>query len=463
MRPSAPPYLADFDSASAMLRATTNMLSGQDYPTLGQPPVLTPLVRSVNLLPRSAREQFYALGGAMEGQAPSKLSEVSADAIANWATSRYPQREYQAVMIGSSNGALVHLAAALDTPWLPQTCLIPVRRLGADPDDPKAAMEFGRQNGPSLLDANPEWQLHHMHDANQDRLMVRHMDYFRVKRLSLGRAYERFLSNRLQKGGTIILVDCQRKWPTTRIHERHFFQHGALGGATEDEFLHGSERVAEYLDRYGANVRQWDSPEATDKSPEAEWGFENALREDVLRFAAKHGFKVKRLAFYEPEHLSPVVADFYREWYRRRGLKSNRLVVESFIAMEPYWALRTGSVPFWMKFNMDPSADCVEKYLDNREPFDDINLMLFNNGVEATGFAPIERWKQVLAKARRRGRFLGVRKDLHPRDFGALARYHSEMKKLAPRYPMPGPLPLKRFTDFLNSSDRSYAVQFVSE
>ncbi|MDQ2077196.1 hypothetical protein [Marinimicrobium sp. ABcell2] len=463
MRPSAPSYLADFDSASAMLRATSNILNGKDFPTLGQPPALTPLVRSVNLLPRSAREQIYALGGAFEGQWPTKLHTISAEAVAEWAAARYPQRPYQAVMVGSSNGALVHLAAALDLPWLPQTSMIPVRHFATDPDDPKSAMEFGKRFGPALLDANPEWQLHHMHDANQDRLMVRHMDYFRVKRLNLGRAYERFLTSRLPEGGTIILVDCQRKWPTTRINEHHVFQHGALGGATEHEFMEGSERVEEYLHRYDSDVRRWDGPEPNDESPEAEWGFEQALREDVLRFAAKHGYKVKRLSFYEPEHTSPLVADFYRDWYRLRGLKANRLLVESFISMEPYWALRTGSVPFWMKFNMEPSVECVEKYLDNSEPFDEINLMLFNNGVEAAGFPQIDRWKKVLERARRRGRFIGVRPDLHPRDFGALARYHTDMKKLAPRYPIPGPLPLKRFTDFMQRSDREYAVKLEDE
>jgi hypothetical protein len=50
-------------------------------------------------------------------------------------------------------------------------------------------------------------------------------------------------------------------------------------------------------------------------------------------------------------------ADLYRQWYEERGLPTNRLLVESFILIEPWWALRTGSVAFWMVFNMEPSAD----------------------------------------------------------------------------------------------------------
>jgi hypothetical protein len=461
MKSSAQSYIANFDSASAMLRAASNYLNGRDFPAIGQSRLMEPLAQSVNLLPQRAREQIFALGGLAEAVSPNKLDRIDSEHIASWMTSLYPQRHFPAVMIGSSNGAAVHLCAALGIPWLPQTFLIPVRQLGVDPDEPKQAMEKGRKYGPKLLAANPELQLHHMHDANQDRLMVSYMDYYRVKRRSLGAAYERFLTDRLMPGGTILIIECERKWPTTRIGDRHVFQHGALGGATEKEFLEGSERVEEYLERYGSHVRRWDSPEPNEESPEAEWGFEPALRDDIERFAENHGFAVKRLVFYEPEHLSPVVADFYREWYAERGLKANRLLVESFILLEPFWALRTGSVPFWMKFNMEPSADCIEKYLDERPPFDEIYLMLFMHGVEAVGLPPIDRWRGVLTRARRRGRFIGVREDLYPRDFGALARYYQEIKTIPSRYPLPGPLPLDRFAEFLARSDGSYAVRLI--
>lgn len=462
MQPGTPSYIADFDSTSAMLRATSNYLCGRDFPTLGKPPafVMHAFAESVNLLPRSAREQVYALGGAMEGSNPTKLNQINAEGMAQWAAARYPQRPYQAVMIGSSNGALVHLASAFDMPWLPQTALFPVRRFDGDSDQPKPALEFGRRYGPELLRANPDLKLHHMHDGNQDRLMVKYMEYFRVKRLSLGPAYERFLRSRLTPGGTIIIVNCERRWPTTKLSERHVFQHGALGGATEKEFMQGSERVEEYLERYGSSVRRWDPPQPNGDSPEAEWGFEPALQDDILRFAAEQGYKVQRLSFYEPEDVSPLVADFYRDWYRLRGLRANRLLVESFIMMEPYWALRTGSVPFWMVFNMEPSATAIERYLDQRDAFDEINLMLFNHGVESVGFPQMERWRLLLKRARRKGRLIGVREDLYPRDFGSLARYHSDIKKLSPRYPIPGPLPLKRLRDFLERSDKTYAVRF---
>lgn len=144
----------------------------------------------------------------------------------------YPRRRYPAVFVGSSNGAMIHLAALIGAPWLPQTLLIPVRRRGGGPDQPAEALRLHRDAGQALLRANPDLELHHMHDANQGRLMVAGMSYFRIKWRQLPHAYARFLHDRLAPGGTVVTVECGLQWPTTRIGERYLFQHGALGGAT---------------------------------------------------------------------------------------------------------------------------------------------------------------------------------------------------------------------------------------
>jgi hypothetical protein len=179
-------------------------------------------------------------------------------------------------------------------PWVPQTVFLPVDQK-VHPDDPTTAMEKGIEPGRDLLEANPDWQLDHTHDANQDRLMVRALTYFRVKRRALGERYEQFIVDRLPPGGTLLVMECTRSWNTTRIGDRHVFQHGAVGGATEEEFHHGSERVEEYLERYDSPKRRWDGPHPDTVSPEAEWGFEESLREDVLRLARERDYRVRRI------------------------------------------------------------------------------------------------------------------------------------------------------------------------
>jgi hypothetical protein len=234
-----------------------------------------------------------------------------------------------------------------------------------------------------------------------------------------------------------------------------------LGGATPEEFLHGSERVGSYLTRYGSHRRRWDPPEPDGERPEAEWGFESILHEDVERFARERGYRLRRIIFEKPEDPSPLVADLYRRWYEERGLLANRLLVESFILIEPWWALRTGSVPFWMVFNMEPSAQALERYLECTKPYDRIHLMLFSHGVDSIGLAPIERWRSVLQRACKHGGFVGVDERRFPRDFAAFVRYHTDLKKIPSRYPMPGPLQLTQLQEFLGRAGDRYPVRWT--
>ncbi|WP_165986112.1 hypothetical protein [Streptomyces sp. YIM 98790] len=454
-----PAFLAGFDSATAMVRATSRFLAGRDFPALGFPPVLQPPATLVNTLPRRLREAVYILTGWAGTVPPRRLARLDAEALSGWAAAQYPRRRYPAVAIGSANGAVVHLCAALGMPWLPQTFLVPVR-WRVHPDEPAEALRAGLGPARTLLEANPDLRLHHMHDASQDRLMARTMAYFRVKRLRLGHSYERFLAERLESGGTVFVIDCERTWPTRTIGDRHVFQHGAVGGATEEEFHRGGPRVADYLRRYGSPHRRWEAPEPDGRSPEAEWGFEPALLDDIERAARERGHRVVRVRFPEPQDMSPLVADLYRWWYRLRGIPADRLLIESFIVMEPWWALRTGSTPFWTEFNTEPAFQAVNAYLDRAGPFGEIHLMLFNHGVDSVGVVPAGQWQALLARARVRGSWLGGEPEKYPLDFAQYARYHRAVQRIPARHPVPAPLPLSRFDAFLDEHGGRYRVRW---
>jgi hypothetical protein len=127
---------------------------------------------------------------------------------------------------------------------------------GPDPNEPQQDVKWAEKWIPAFLESNPDVQLHHMHDPNQDRLMIQRMTYFRVKRLWLGQAYGSFIQQYLEPGGTIFIVDCQLKWPAKKFGERHIFQFGALGGATPYEYHPGGKRVEEYLRRYKSHIKK---------------------------------------------------------------------------------------------------------------------------------------------------------------------------------------------------------------
>ena len=450
--------IARFDSASAMLQATARYLSGQDFAGLGILRFTKFLLPVVNTLPERLRQRLYRLGAWREGLPPHWLGQVRAEALSQWVVDQYPRRRYPAVMIGSSNGAIVHLCCALGIPWLPQTLLIPVRRASVHGDELRQIMEASKGPAQALLQANPDLQLHQMHDPNQDRLMSQEIAYFRVKRLRLGAVYERFLEESLLPGGTLLLVECQLPWPTSQVAERHVFQAGGLGGISAEEYLYGSERVEAFLQRAGSHRQRWEPAAPDAERPEAEWGFESTLRADVEQLAHRRGYRVRRICFHHPQDMSPFVADLYRWWYQQCGLPAQRLVGESFILLEPWWVLRTGSVPYWSFFAVQPAAANMEQYLASTDPYDYIHLMLFSHGIESIGIAPIERWRALLKHARHGRSFIGVDEEAFPRDFATFVQYHKDMQKIPDRYPLPEPLTLMQLDRFRQQAGHRYAV-----
>jgi hypothetical protein len=421
-------YIADFDSTSSMVYALGRCLAGRGFAGAGVAPSLPRLAGLVNKLPVSTREELYRLAGWWEAWRPERIAEVDAEAVSRWVVEQYPNRSYPGVFIGATHGGAMHLAAALGMPWLPQTFLLPVRRR-LDPDELIGDMEWGRGAAHQLMARNPDLAVFHMHDPVHDRLMVTRMAYFRIKRRRLGAIYREFMTRLVPPRQSIVIVDCRLRRQVTRLGPHYTYQVGGLGSTTPAEYLHGGPRVARFLEEQGAAVRSWTSPSPTEHAPEAEWGYLDELDDDIVAFAKERGHAVRRLIFEEPQDLSAVVADMYMAWLRRRGLPATRLIAENFALLAPLHVLRSGAVPFWLPFNTEPGDTALEHYLDARGPFDEIYLMLLSNGVNAIGLVPIERWKELLRRARREGRFLGVDEREFPRDFASFVRYYSELRK----------------------------------
>ncbi|MGW3729516.1 hypothetical protein [Streptomyces sp. NPDC000851] len=233
--------------------------------------------------------------------------------------------------------------------------------------------------------------------------------------------YRRFIQDRLAPGERVV-VDCTLRRPTTRVDDRYVFQFGALGDATPEEYRHGGPRVAELLARYGSPVRRWNPPAPDGESAEAEWGLHSGLLDDLATFTRQHGLDLDLLRFDTPQRLSPAVADLYRRWYADRGLPANRLLVESFLLLDPWLALRTGSAPYWAAFGTEMFRAGLEAYLDATDRYDEIRVLLFNHGTESIGLAGAEDWQRTAARARKIGVLTGTDASVYPRDFASLVR-----------------------------------------
>jgi hypothetical protein len=455
---ASPRGIARFDSATAQAHALALALNGSEVASLSGSPLLDRAMPLVNRLPRRAREWVYSIGGMSEGIAAGGARELDVAAIARWLAGLFPERRYPAAFIGSSNGALMHVAAAMGVPWLAQTFLCPVRQWAMDPDDPRRGLAAGRAVAAALSEAHPELSIHHMHDPNQDRLMLRMMSYFRLKLRRLPEAYRDFLARSLPRGATLYIDRCTLQWPVTRTGARSVFQFGAVGGATHDEYFRGGERVRHYFKRYRSKRLRWDPPEPDDSAPEAEWGFEPALAAELHALARERGWRVVEVSFADPEAMSFLAAEIYRDWYRALGIEPRRLVIDSFILMDPRATLRLRAIPFWSVFPVEPSLRNVERFLAQQPPFDEIDQMLFSHGTEGIGVAPLDDWRRIIGQARRRCSFLGVDERRYPRDFATFIRFQQALHRLAPRHEPPPPLAVERFDALLRERGPRFGI-----
>jgi hypothetical protein len=238
------------------------------------------------------------------------------------------------------------------------------------------------------------------------------------------------------------------------VGERAYFQFGCLGGVPEEEYHDSGARIADYLAREHSPRRRWEPPEPDAQRPEAEWGFEPALRVELESLAGLHGYRLRRLVTKEPQELSDFVADLHRWWYRRRGLSGQRLLVQSYVQWDPLWTQRLGAVPFWIRFNMQPSFDDLQRYLERVEAYDDIHVNLFSQGLWSPGVVPVHHWRNLVASAAStRGDVIGVDEDAYPLDTGSTMRYQPAFAALAPRHPLPAPLAVTEIDQFLRTTD----------
>jgi hypothetical protein len=222
MAVQSPPGIARFDSAAAMVQAIGSFLHGRDVASLSGSPLLDRAMPMVNHLPVRLSEWVYSIGGMTEAVNRARVRKLDFDRIADWIT-----------------GSLAR----------------------------------GRTVAETIERQQPKFAVHHMHDPNQDRLMLKTMSYFRLKYRALPDAYRDFLIEHLPRGSTIYIDGCTKRWPVIRIGQRSVFQFGAVGGLEADEYFQESDRIADYLARYHVKRKRWSPPEPNDRAPEAEWGF----------------------------------------------------------------------------------------------------------------------------------------------------------------------------------------------
>jgi Thiamine pyrophosphate enzyme, N-terminal TPP binding domain len=183
------------------------------------------------------------------------------------------------------------------------------------------------------------------------------------------------------------------------------------------------------------------------------------LAEDVAEAAAEQGLNTVRLRLRQPEDASPLIAGPFQDWYGRNGRPASRLLVSSFLLMDPLLAIRTGSVPYWALFGTQSSQDRLAGYLSRAHRYDDIRMTVFPHGTDSIGLASIGEWQAVLDYARQRGELVAIDPSCYPRHFRALTGFHRELIRL-PRAPALPPLSWEAAQQYLATHAPAFDVAF---
>ncbi|MBW6437263.1 hypothetical protein KZ829_26355 [Actinoplanes hulinensis] len=109
--------------------------------------------------------------------------------------------------------------------------------------------------------------------------------------------------------------------------------------------------------------------------------------------------------------------------------------------MNPWWTLRTGSVPYWALFPVRPSLDRLHRYLDGADTYDFMRLGLSCHGVESPGSVSAAEWRDLLGRASVKGAFAGVSPRRYPAGPGTSFEF-PRAAAIPQRHLLPEPLSL---------------------
>jgi len=412
-----------FDSGTRVVREVAEALSGEGRSILEcYPPGSRAFLWFLSLFPERFRIGGIEWGMSLSlGEPERKLDGFDIDSLFEWCISQYPRGagKYQAIVIGSPNGAVAHLAGLLRAPFLTTSFALAIRHPPIEADDIDAYASFGEALASLILErpgASSIEVIDH-YDPIHDRPLVKYVNFLRLKPLELPAVYQEFIRENLAPGGTIVLVDCAYLWPQYTVGERSYFQVGGLGEVSPEE----------YLERFGLDL-------PLEERRESEWGCPEGVAASVRGFARENGIDLLEIEYERPEDYSRLAYDAYLFC---AGVKEDELLIDSFNHQNPRTCIETGIPALWLPFNTRDTLAFARGFLQGRT-LSQIYLALVPSFARAPDTSSIGDWERLLA-SHGRLTLLGIDRRDYPADtlapFGfvkAMSRLREEERLLSP-------------------------------
>jgi hypothetical protein len=358
--PNTLQYVEPTDSSATIMRGVAAALNDEWMLPQSLSRLLVALTGPANRLPEKARLQLIDFFVRNLGVPQSLAAEVKAEGLAQWAVNLYGSDgpSYDTIVLGAPSGGIGHLAALLGAPFLSEHFVTRFRYRG-DPDDVTGYMAYGTTLARTILDNNSDLLIVNHYDPIHDRFMVPHVNYLRMKLLTLPAPYQEFIARRLRPGGTILFADCRYPWGQYRVSRRHNFQVGGLGGLADADYIQGSPEVGQYLAETKGGHRE-NSPSPRQSwavqlpwlpQRESEWGSLQVFRRAVETFSSESGYRFLALNGSHPTDFSRIAFYASHQAIRDMDQEPSGVLVDSFTLTSPTGALQAGLLPLWLPFN----------------------------------------------------------------------------------------------------------------
>jgi hypothetical protein len=421
-----------FDSGTRVVREVAEALNSPGRGILECYPGGSWLfLAAISLLPENARISAMSWGMRLGvGHPAQRADDVRLDALATWCVRQYSgtNEKYPAILLGAPNGAVAHLAALLRVPFLTTSFCLTFRHPTTAAEDVTTQIQGAARLAATIADANPcgGYEIICHVDPIHDRPLVRFVHFVRVKLHEIPDCYLEFISARLAPGGTVILIDCDYRWPQYVLAERQYVQVGGLGAIRPEDY-----------------AEQWPVDLPIEDRRESEWGCPEPFAEDVSRVADGLDLDLVILRYNHPASYSLLA---HKAFSACPGARADLLLIDSFNHFSPQTNTATGIPPLWLPFNTTDGIDVASTVIARAKPRR-VFLIPLPSFAESPDTVPLDRWSALLDPPSAI-ELLGTTPKWYPADPLAPYRLHRDLKDLRRRFALEVPLQME-LDDFL--------------
>lgn len=391
-----------------------------------------------SLIPRAGMlARRHAIEQAMKSMAVTEdeALEWNPARVLRWFVSLIPQKKFQAAIIAPPVGPAAALCRLLNAPLLPINYRFPVKKaLLVDPEETKAHRDLAEKCANRFLGGADGVDIVCEHDPIHNRPRTRHTNLLRFRLLEMPKLYTDFLSGGLQPGAPIVLIEVRAGWrqykgATPRFH----FQIGSPGGISDDEYLRGSKRIAEFLEKYmKAEKSHYRMAIPHEVLPESGSGLLPTLRTSVYSVGTYLQRPVLHIICDDLFALSRLTAALFLRASRKEGKRPANLLLHSGAFVHPMPCFESNTLPLWLPDASFQSWKFAATILDAYQ-FKVNNLLLaFEPSLaEAPDVIPLDKWLEF-AKGGAKPVFIGASKRVYPmhyNHYGTFWKKFSEWSK----------------------------------